>query len=296
MVPSGKFSQSIPHSRAICKRIRIFIRFPRNFELPRVVSINTSGHKFGLVYVGLGWIIWRDEKYLPDSLVFSLDYLGGTEKSFTLNFSRPGAQVVLQYYNLIHLGFAGYREVMENCLRNARLLSRALEETGWYTVVSDIHRPVENSREKVAASLENREAYALKTQARRTSLSGMFDDITSADYVAGLPVVAFRFSDRFQKQFPYVKQESVSLMMRARQWIIPNYCLPSNESNVQILRIVVRENMSLDLLEKLVEDICMVTEALMESEKVDLSTLLTRHKKHRSRSRSRHGRTHRGVC
>lgn len=111
-----------------------------NFELPRVKSINTSGHKYGLVYAGVGWIVWRDESYLPQHLIFELHYLGGTEKSFTLNFSRPGAQVIVQYYNLIHLGFDGYREIMENCLRNARLLSKSLEATGWYTCVSDIHR------------------------------------------------------------------------------------------------------------------------------------------------------------
>jgi glutamate decarboxylase len=68
-----------------------------NFELPRVKSINTSGHKFGLVYAGVGWIIWRDESYLPKHLVFELHYLGGTEESYTLNFSRPGAQVIAQY-------------------------------------------------------------------------------------------------------------------------------------------------------------------------------------------------------
>ncbi|KAJ2993365.1 hypothetical protein NUW58_g1865 [Xylaria curta] len=102
-----------------------------NFELPRVKSINTSGHKYGLVYAGVGWIIWRDESYLPQHLIFELHYLGGTEKSFALNFSRPGAQIIVQYYNLIHLGFKGYHEIMENCLTNARLLSKSLEATGW---------------------------------------------------------------------------------------------------------------------------------------------------------------------
>ncbi|PKS09471.1 hypothetical protein jhhlp_004087 [Lomentospora prolificans] len=271
-----------------------------NFELPRVVSINTSGHKFGLVYVGLGWIIWRDEKYLPESLVFTLDYLGGTEKSFTLNFSRPGAQVILQYYNLIHLGFNGYREVMENCLRNARLLSRSLEETGWYTVVSDIHRPVSSSKDKLKGFLQKAGDFKLGDgSATSKAMSGMFDEISSADYVAGLPVVAFRLSDKFMKEFPLVKQESVSQMLRAKQWIIPNYKLPSNEQDTQILRIVVRENMSLDLLEKLIEDICVVTETLMdtEGEKADLSKLLTRRHKHRLHfQQGKTPDTHRGVC
>ena len=73
--------------------------------------------------------MWRDESYLPQDLIFELHYLGGSEKSFTLNFSRPGAQIVVQYYNLIHLGFKGYREIMENCLRDAHLPSKSLEAT-----------------------------------------------------------------------------------------------------------------------------------------------------------------------
>lgn len=87
------------------------------------------------MYAGVGWIIWRDEKELPKHLIFELHYLGGTEESYTLNFSRPGAQIIAQYYNLIHLGFSGYRNIMENTLANARLLSRALETTGWYRCV-----------------------------------------------------------------------------------------------------------------------------------------------------------------
>ena len=174
----------------------------RNFEVPRVKSINTSGHKFGLVYAGLGWIIWRDQSYLPKDLIFELHYLGGTEESYTLNFSRPGGQVIAQYYNLIHLGFNGYRDIMENCLANARLLSNALEKTGWFTCVSSIHRK--------------------KTlKAAKDTVLGEGEE-TSADYVAGLPVVAFRFSDQFQKDYPHVKQESVSILLRAKQYIIPS--------------------------------------------------------------------------
>lgn len=253
-----------------------------NFELPRVVSINASGHKFGLVYVGLGWVVWRDEVHLPSELIFTLDYLGGSEQSFTLNFSRPGAQVILQYYNLIHLGRSGYREIMENCLRNARLLSRSLENTGWYTVVSDIHRPTDSSAVKISRQLEG-------------GGKGPDEDITSKDYTAGLPVVAFRFSDEFQKEFPHVKQEAVSQMMRARQWIIPNYRLPKNEDKTEILRVVVRENMSVELLEKLVEDMCQVTEGLIDSDQKDLSRLVVK----QWRKSARHGKdkdTHRGVC
>ncbi|OTA75839.1 hypothetical protein M434DRAFT_402609 [Hypoxylon sp. CO27-5] len=232
-----------------------------NFELDRVKSINTSGHKYGLVYAGVGWIIWRDEAYLPQHLVFELHYLGGTEKSFTLNFSRPGAQVIAQYYNLIHLGFDGYREIMENCLRNARLLSKSLEATGWYTCVSDIHRRA--TAGGVGAGV--------LADAKQAVLGAAGE--TSADYVAGLPVVSFRLTDEFREKFPHIKQESVSLLMRARQWIIPNYALPPGEDKTEILRVVIRESMSLDLLDRLITDLVSVTETLIDGDEVDLSIL-----------------------
>lgn len=180
--------------------------FKWNFELPRVKSINTSGHKFGLVYAGVGWIIWRDEKMLPKHLVFELHYLGGTEESYTLNFSRPGAQIIGQYYNLMHLGFEGYRSVMENSLANARLLSRALERTGWYRCISDIHR-------KKGVFEYNREEALNKPYA---------EGETTDFYNAGLPVVAFTLTDEFHKKFPKVKQVSVSNLLRAKQYIIPS--------------------------------------------------------------------------
>ncbi len=211
-------------------------------------SINTSGHKFGLVYAGVGWIIWRDESLLPKHLVFELHYLGGTEESYTLNFSRPGAQVIAQYYNLIHLGFQGYQQIMENCLANARLLSKSLEATGWYVCVSDIHR------KKGEHTFNGTKETVFGTE-----------EETSADYNAGLPVVAFRFSDEFKKEFPHIKQDAVSNLLRAKQYIIPNYPLPPNEEKTEILRVVVRESMSFDLLDRLITDVCVVTTRLMET-------------------------------
>jgi glutamate decarboxylase len=187
---------------------------------------------------------------LPKELVFELHYLGGTELSYTLNFSRPGAQVVVQNYNLIHLGFSGYREVMENCLANARILSKSLEATGWYTCVSDIHRPSPSNPNPDPSSPE-----------------------TSALYTAGLPVVSFHLTDAFREEFPHIKQETISLLLRARQWIIPNYALPPNEAAIEILRIVVRVNLSFDLLDRLVTDIVHVTEMLIVNDEVDLAAL-----------------------
>ena len=96
-----------------------------DFRLERVVSINASGHKYGLVAPGVGWIIWRDEEHLPEDLIFEVNYLGDIMPTFALNFSRPGAQVVAQYYNFIRLGFEGYRNVQQYTRDVARDLARA---------------------------------------------------------------------------------------------------------------------------------------------------------------------------
>jgi glutamate decarboxylase len=84
-----------------------------DFRLRRVASINTSGHKYGLVYPGVGWVLWRDHDALPTELVFNVNYLGGNMPTFALNFSRPGAEVVAQYYAFLRLGFDGFRAVQQ---------------------------------------------------------------------------------------------------------------------------------------------------------------------------------------
>jgi glutamate decarboxylase len=101
-----------------------------DFRLPRVSSINTSGHKYGLVYPGVGWIVWRDVDALPDELIFRVNYLGDTMPTFALNFSRPGAQVVAQYYNFLRLGFEGYRRVQQYARDVATSLAARLDELG----------------------------------------------------------------------------------------------------------------------------------------------------------------------
>jgi glutamate decarboxylase len=85
-----------------------------DFRLPRVASINTSGHKFGLVYPGVGWVLWRDAGALPPELIFDVNYLGGNMPTFALNFSRPGAEMVAQYYTFFRLGRAGFRAVQQS--------------------------------------------------------------------------------------------------------------------------------------------------------------------------------------
>jgi glutamate decarboxylase len=107
-----------------------------DFRLPRVASINTSGHKYGLVYPGVGWIIWRDTKALPDDLIFWVNYLGNNMPTFALNFSRPGSQVVAQYYNFLRLGFEGYRSVQQYARDVATRLSGKIAELGPFELLT----------------------------------------------------------------------------------------------------------------------------------------------------------------
>jgi glutamate decarboxylase len=94
-----------------------------DFRVPRVASINTSGHKYGLVNPGVGWILWRDRDLLPESLVFKVSYLGGEMPTFGLNFSRPAAQVLVQYFQFLRLGRLGYHEVQKASQDVARYLA-----------------------------------------------------------------------------------------------------------------------------------------------------------------------------
>jgi glutamate decarboxylase len=107
-----------------------------DFQLPRVASINASGHKYGLVYPGVGWAIWRDAEALPDDLVFWVNYLGDNMPTFALNFSRPGAQVIGQYYNFVRLGFEGYARVHGYARDVATRLSAEIEALGPFELVT----------------------------------------------------------------------------------------------------------------------------------------------------------------
>jgi glutamate decarboxylase len=108
-----------------------------DFRLERVHSINTSGHKYGGVYPGLGWIVWRERQWLPDDLVLDVSYLGGHMPTFALNFSRPGAQVLLQYYLFLRLGYAGYTEMQQSSQDVALHLSRAIAAMAPFELWSD---------------------------------------------------------------------------------------------------------------------------------------------------------------
>ncbi|MGY1526690.1 glutamate decarboxylase [Streptomyces sp. MN3] len=107
-----------------------------DFRLDRVASVNTSGHKYGLVYPGVGWVLWRDAAALPEELVFRVNYLGGEMPTFALNFSRPGAQVVAQYYSFLRLGRDGYRAVQQAARDVATGLSARIEALGDFRLLT----------------------------------------------------------------------------------------------------------------------------------------------------------------
>ncbi|MER7405526.1 glutamate decarboxylase [Streptomyces sp. NPDC000070] len=107
-----------------------------DFRLPRVASINTSGHKYGLVYPGVGWALWRDADALPEELVFRVNYLGGDMPTFALNFSRPGAQVVAQYYTFLRLGRDGYRAVQQAARDVATGMAARIEALGDFRLLT----------------------------------------------------------------------------------------------------------------------------------------------------------------
>ena len=108
-----------------------------DFRVDRVHSINTSGHKFGLVYPGLGWIVWRTRELLPADLIFDVSYLGGDVPTFALNFSRPGAQVLLQYYNFLRLGRSGYERVQRASSEVARFMAKQIGKMAAFSVFTD---------------------------------------------------------------------------------------------------------------------------------------------------------------
>ncbi|KAF9664195.1 hypothetical protein SADUNF_Sadunf17G0130900 [Salix dunnii] len=176
-----------------------------DFRLPLVKSINVSGHKYGLVYAGIGWVVWRSKVDLPEELIFHINYLGADQPTFTLNFSKGSSQVIAQYYQLIRLGYEGYKNVMENCRDNMLVLKEGLEKTGKFNIVSKDN---------------------------------------------GVPLVAFSLKDNSSHN-----EFEVSEMLRRFGWIVPAYTMPPDAQHITVLRVVIREDFSRTLAERLVFDI-----------------------------------------
>lgn len=178
-----------------------------DFRLPRVHSINTSGHKYGLIYPGLGWVVWRSKDLLPDEMVFNVSYLGGSMPTLGINFSRPAAQVLLQYYAFLRLGWSGYRTVQAVSQQVAMHLSSALGAMDEFTLVSD---------------------------------------------GSDTPVFAWRLADDFNGNWTLTQ---LSERLRYYGWQVPAYPMPESITDVEVMRIVVRMGLSMDLAEKLLADV-----------------------------------------
>ena len=108
-----------------------------DFRLKNVVSISTSGHKYGLVYPGIGWVMWKDEEYLPKELIFEVSYLGGQLPTMAINFSRSASQIIGQYYNFLRYGFEGYRRIHQRTKDVAMYLSKEIENMGLFEIYND---------------------------------------------------------------------------------------------------------------------------------------------------------------
>ena len=113
-----------------------------DFRLEQVRSINVSGHKYGLVYPGVGWLVFKDKADLPEELIFDINYLGGSMPNYSLNFSKGSSTIIAQYYNFIRLGKCGYGDIIQNMLKNARYLSKKLKDSGKFEVINDVMFPL----------------------------------------------------------------------------------------------------------------------------------------------------------
>lgn len=108
-----------------------------DFRLPRVKSINASGHKYGLSPLGVGWVVWREKEDLPEDLIFNVNYLGGNMPTFALNFSRPGGQIIAQYYNLLRHGRQGYAKIQQACLNHGIFIAEEVRKMGLFDLLYD---------------------------------------------------------------------------------------------------------------------------------------------------------------
>lgn len=126
-----------------------------DFRLKNVASINTSGHKYGLVYPGIGWVLWRDKAYLPEELVFNVSYLGGKMPTMAINFSRSASQIIGQYYNFLRFGFEGYRAIHQRTKDVAMYLAAEVEKTGLFKMYNDgVNLPIVCYALKVETEVE----------------------------------------------------------------------------------------------------------------------------------------------
>lgn len=194
-----------------------------DFRLKWVLSISTSGHKYGLVYPGLGWVVWKDKKYLPKDMSFSVNYLGASITQVGLNFSRPAAQILAQYYNFIHLGIEGYREIHSNSMEIAKYCHKAIGNIPCFVNYSDV--------------LEN-------------------------------PLFIWSLKPEFEEKANWTLFDLQDKLMQSG-WMVPAYTMPKDIEDMIVMRIVVRQGMSRDMADMLIDDI---EDAVAELEKLEYPT------------------------
>ena len=185
-----------------------------DFRLPSVRSINVSNHKFGLVYPGMGTVVFRERDDVPEELIFHINYLGGDMPNYSLNFSRPSYSVLLQYYNFLRLGREGYARIVNACLDNAQALARELSRIEGLELVND-----------------------------------------GSDF----PIVAVRAAAGADAPLDLTR---MSFILRERGWIVPAYALPANAEHLTVLRMVVKESFSRDMVDLLSHDVRVAADAL----------------------------------
>ena len=199
-----------------------------DFRIPRVKSISTSGHKFGLSPLGCGWVVWGNKKDLPEDLVFNVNYLGGNMPTFAINFSRPGGQIVCQYYNLLRLGREGYTKVQQGCYDVGKFFASGIEKMGLFEMVYDC-----NPKIGIPAV-----TWKLKHA-----------DNCSGDCSEKIPFDLYQLSD----------------VLRERGWLLPAYSLPANCEKVVVQRVLIRHGCTFDLMALLLEDIERAIKKLMDN-------------------------------
>jgi glutamate decarboxylase len=177
-----------------------------DFRLEQVKSMNISNHKFGLVYPGMGTVLFRTPEQVPEDLIFHINYLGGSMANYSLNFSKPSALILAQYYNFLRLGRSGYTRIINNIMDIAEKVENALVNTGKFEILTDGGKKY-------------------------------------------LPVAALMLKDSSRYDV-----FEISRRLRRFGWIVPAYTMPPDAEDITVLRIVVREDFSLDMAENFIEN------------------------------------------
>jgi len=198
------------------------LRLKWDFRLPKVCSINVSNHKYGLVYPGLGTLVFRNTSILPEELLVDIDYLSGKTRNFSLNFSRASSSVILQYFNFLRLGMAGYRRIIRGCLDQARELTSAIQSS--------------------------------------PSLEPYIEVIGKTGYLPIVAVkLTDKWLGPAQSPFTL---DDVAARLEATGWFAPVYNLPPDNDRIQVMRIVVRAHFTRSLVGALVRDLEMAVQQL----------------------------------